>query len=280
MRPARPPPCALPAGFEWQATPSELLARRASALPALEAAHYVLGAQPRVRPSDLRGRRPLLALESGAEQLVVRRLRHGGLLRALTGARYLDPARPFRELEQSERLAAAGVRTPEVVAARARRAPLVGWRLELVSRRVEQSCDLDALLLADLAAGRPAHARRALLRELGRFLRRLHEAGFLHRDLHLKNLLVRESEPPELYVLDLDRGELRADLGAALRVRMLARLWRWCARAARRASRPLPRLAAARVLAAYEPRREERRALARALARRTRLEARLRGHWR
>ena len=65
-----------------------------------------------LRQSDLEGRRPLYFLGGAEANLVLRRFSHGGLLRWLTGARYLDPERPFRELMLVDSLLRAGVRTP------------------------------------------------------------------------------------------------------------------------------------------------------------------------
>ncbi len=57
-------------------------------------------------------------------------------------------------------------------------------------------------------------------------MRRLHDAGFDHADLNLKNVLVRGGEPPTAVVLDLDRGRLEDTLPAGARRRNLVRLLR------------------------------------------------------
>ena len=100
----------------------------------------------RLEDSGLSGRHPMKQLDADGERFLVRSFHHGGLLRPVTGARFLDPERPFRELCLSHELNKAGLRTPQVVAARARIARGVGWYLDLVTRRVEGSLDVGRLL--------------------------------------------------------------------------------------------------------------------------------------
>lgn len=220
-----------------------------------------------LEPSDLTGRKPLFELRIEDERFVVRRFSHGGLLRWLTGARFLDAERPFRELVLADALRRAGFDTPRVVAARARRSKAGGWRLDLVTRRIEDSANV-AQALEGL--GRPAvggAARRRLLAACGSLVRRMHEAGFLHADLTTSNLLVRNAPaggegPASLVILDLDGSVFgEGPLDEASRVTNLARLLRHVER--RRGSGLLPVLGTdyARFLEAYEPQRGRRRDL-------------------
>jgi tRNA A-37 threonylcarbamoyl transferase component Bud32 len=62
---------------------------------------------------------------------------------------------------------------------------------------------------------------------MGAALRRFHDAGGRHADLHLKNLLLRETRAgADVVVIDLDRGAAGAAPGVARRARELGRLWR------------------------------------------------------
>jgi len=66
------------------------------------------------------------------------------------------------------------------------------------------------------------------LTELGEILRRMHGAGLFHRDLSIGNVVIRpgesREEPPELYVIDLNRARQRQRLGNRERTRDLCRL--------------------------------------------------------
>ncbi|MEX1026156.1 MAG: lipopolysaccharide kinase InaA family protein [Planctomycetota bacterium] len=178
--------------------------------------------------SELHGRRPLATVRGSAGQVLVRRFRHGGLFAPVTGDRFLDRARPFRELALAERLRALGIATPAVVAARARRCLPFGWRLELFTLRVEGARDL-AACLDERRERRLTDAEwRALVRRAGDLVGRAHAAGFVHADLHPKNIL--EAPDGTLMLLDLDGSRFVDALDDAARTANLERLWRWVAR--------------------------------------------------
>jgi hypothetical protein len=272
--------------FEFEHSAAGVLARRREARAVLDTLGFALDSDGAAVSSDLGGRNALLSLRSGDEEFLLRRFTHGGLLRWLTGRRFLDPERPFVEALLSEQLTAAAILTPQVVAARAVRAGAGAWKLDLVTRRVAGGVDLAAEL--ERTSERTRRAR--LLSAFGAWLRRLHDTGFLHADLHPKNVLVTGGETParpfELWVLDLDRSVLRPELDARQRTANLARLVRYVAR--RRQRLGLRTHDLARALAAYEPLRDARRELWRAVSERTRstlplhragwwLEARARG---
>ncbi len=180
--------------------------------------------------SDVLGRRPLGELHLGERRALVRTFHHGGLLRWLTGKRFLAPDRPFEELLLSFQLRLLRVPTSEVVAARARRARFWGWHLDLVSLRLEGTCELGHFL-EEVRDGKVCEALRArVLRETGRCLGHMHRAGLQHGDLTPRNLLVERELPavrtPKVWVLDLDRCRLGEPLGEGERQADLARLLR------------------------------------------------------
>jgi tRNA A-37 threonylcarbamoyl transferase component Bud32 len=183
---------------------------------------FTLDGHETLAASGLAGREPLGALQLGAETCVVRRFRHGGLRRAFARELFFDPVRPVQELVLACRLRALGLPTPRVLAARALRAG-PGWKLALVSARAageDAGRALERWRRGELAR----HARRALCVAAGELVARLHGAGFLHADLHPRNLLV--APDGALSVLDLDRGSLRPALAARTRQDNLRRLYR------------------------------------------------------
>ncbi|HYO11672.1 MAG TPA: lipopolysaccharide kinase InaA family protein [Thermoanaerobaculia bacterium] len=67
----------------------------------------------------------------------------------------------------------------------------------------------------------------AFVEALGRFIRRLHEAGFWHRDLSGGNILLRfgsDGKPSELHLVDLNRARMGRSLSVSERTRDLSRL--------------------------------------------------------
>jgi tRNA A-37 threonylcarbamoyl transferase component Bud32 len=219
---------------------------------------------PQLAPSDLVGKVPLGELRLGGETLVVRRFRHGGLLRWVTSDRFADPSRPFVELALQRQLTQLGLRSPEVVAARAVRAGTAGWRLLIATRRVPDALDLGQALAASSRGELGLRPWRRLVGETGRLVARLHAVGFLHADLTPRNLLVERSSladgPPRLWVLDLDRSRFVERLSEGQRRDNLRRLLRHVQRLEREHELTLARSDLARFLRAYQPERAERHA--------------------
>jgi len=248
-----------------------VLAVRREHARAFEAAGLGADGEWPLAPSRLAGRSPLRELELGRERLLVRRYRHGGLLRWLTGARFADPSRPFREIALAHALRQAGFRTPEICAARARRAAGLGHRLELVTRRVPEAVDLARWLASPESRADPA-TRARVFRAAGRLVRALHEQRFVHADLTPANLLLEPASlgdaVPRLWVIDLDgarrtEGPLDRETCRA----NLRRLLRHVERLEREGALALSRSDRSRFARAYEPDRARRHEDARAIGR-------------
>lgn len=167
--------------------------------------------------SDVSGR---AAIHYLGEDYVVRHLSHGGLFRRITGDRFLSTQRTLREMFISHELIAAGIPTPEIVAVRfVRREP--GYAIAVISRRLPESVDL----LTYLAEPRTDASQQ--LRLAGALIRRMHDIGVLHADLHLKNILLdRQREP---WIIDLDKSRIfPAALNERQRASNLKRFERSC----------------------------------------------------
>ncbi|MFM7297861.1 MAG: lipopolysaccharide kinase InaA family protein [Planctomycetota bacterium] len=115
-------------------------------------------------------------------------------------------------------------------------------------------------LLAEAARGALAVGERhGAFRAAGALVARLHALGFLHADLHPKNLLF--SADGCAWLLDLDRSRFEAALAPEVRARNLARLLRYVERRRARGEFALTRSDRARFLCAYEPDSTRRRAV-------------------
>lgn len=155
--------------------------------------------------------------------LVLRPVRRGGLPARLLGANLLGPRRPFREICAHAALHAVGAPVPEPALAVAWRQRGPFWRAVVGTLRIEDARDGLSFLRS---APDPVRLRRAL-ETAGAVLRRFHDLGGVHADLHAKNLLVREAgDALEVLVIDLDRAELRPHVAAPERMAELMRLYR------------------------------------------------------
>ncbi len=141
------------------------------------------------------------------ENALVRQYYHGGILRALMNQWYFTwPPRPFRELTVTEELHRRGLRTVEVFAACIRCGPGPFYRGWLVTRELRGAADLWSALRDGLVQDL---GLQATLRAVAEAIRSMHREGVYHRDLNLKNILVRqESDRVASYIIDFDRAAL------------------------------------------------------------------------
>lgn len=251
-------PRSLPDGFRLETSARARFAVRRDFEAALLAVGFGPESDGELRVSALSGRKPLYELDTPQQgKLLVRRFSHGGLLRFATGRRFLDSERPFEEIRLASHLEAAGIRTPEIVAARARRAAIAGFELDLVTRRVEDTIDLGWMLGMARRGEIDAACLRLVCAAVGVLVAKLHAIGFLHADLTPNNLLVHrsvlEGADPVLWVLDLDRARIVARPTDEERRANLRRLFRFVARREERDGRVLEATDYARFFLGYDP---------------------------
>jgi len=132
---------------------------------------------------------------------------HGGFFRSLTGKWFFSwPPRPFRELIITEELRRRGFPTVEVLAACVEKIRGPFYRGWLVTRQLEGAQDLWAGLQNGYSE---SVGIETILKAVAASIRRMHREGIYHRDLNLKNILVRSSAVGvESHVIDFDKAIL------------------------------------------------------------------------
>jgi tRNA A-37 threonylcarbamoyl transferase component Bud32 len=182
------------------------------------------------------GRGGIVRFELVGRQAVGKRSLRGGFLGPMLGGLFWGAERAVRPIELAHNLRQAGVPTPEVLAA--------GWRSlfgPLHTHALITEAIPGGMNLLEELRSRPSSTDTGLLSAAAEAIRRMHDAGFLHADLNLSNLVV-EHRPSELrvHIIDLDRGRFVAPMTPSRRAGNLARLLRshekWLAR-----DRPLDR---------------------------------------
>jgi hypothetical protein len=177
--------------------------------------------------SSFQGREPLRSVSLGnGETALIRAYRHGGLFRGLTRRIFFTwPPRPFLELAITEEIRRRGIPTVEVYGACVAQlgGPFYhGW---LLTKELKEAQDLWTAFESGLV-------RRVgvepVLAAVARTLKALHREGVYHRDLNLKNILVRtEADGVKGYIIDFDQARLLLGcLPAGLARRNLNRLLR------------------------------------------------------
>lgn len=175
--------------------------------------------------------RAALEAPGGAVPVVVKQFREESLKRRLDRRR--RGSKGSRSFAAARALQAAGIPTPEPVASVESARP--GGPSFYLCRRLEGTFEARGLLRAareGAGAGEGAAGELALvspqlfLTELGHLLRRMHDAGFWHRDVSVGNVLIqpRPGDRPDLYLVDLNRSRFPRRLSLSQRTRDLCRL--------------------------------------------------------
>ncbi len=157
--------------------------------------------------------------------LLVRQYAHGGALGGILGTVFPGSARMVHELRVAAYARRMDVPTARPVAVRLERVfgPFV--RAHYVTENVYGTADLLGLC-ASLGAERPGPARRRRLTgRIAAAVSSMHDAGILHADLNLKNVLVRDAfDEPEVFIIDFDKARLVPGLSLRQRMSNLLRL--------------------------------------------------------
>lgn len=185
----------------------------------------VRAALARAEGAEGRARTALVSI--GPAQLVLRGVHRGGLLGPLLGDALFAPDRPLREIAVTAALRSAGAPVPRPAFGGAFRShsawSRIAWNGAVATWLEAATRDAAAWLRAGPSQASLARA----LDSAGAAVRRFHDAGGSHPDLHLKNLLVREAaDRCEIVVIDLDRARIVPRLAARERMAQLMRLYR------------------------------------------------------
>jgi len=158
-------------------------------------------------PVSAGGRGSAWFLHSPLGDAVLRQYRRGGFVARLSESSYFftgyEKSRSFAEFRLLQALRLKALPVPEPLAAMVERVGLVRYKAWIILRRLAESVPLPEASNV---------AEPELWSEVGRVLRRFHDAGLNHVDLNCDNILVA---PDGIYLIDFDRCELRENASAA-----------------------------------------------------------------
>ncbi len=221
-------------------SPAGLWLTRAGAAAPLVAgeADFLLTGRAVRSPGRDRGRGGVALFHLGGQPVAGKMLIHGGLLGKFLGRMYFGRRRVWSQATLADRLRAAGVATPRVVASGARRIAGPFWWLAVITDEIP-----GARNLLELARSTPPDpVRRRVVELAADTVRAVHDGGFLHPDLNLANLVAEGAAAvARVQIVDLDRGRFVARVRYADRISGLARLLRSCEKWLSPGSLPGPR---------------------------------------
>jgi 3-deoxy-D-manno-octulosonic acid kinase len=149
------------------------------------------------------GRGAVSVLRTTEGDWVLRHYRRGGLAARVSTDRYLwtgaNATRSFQEWRLLAELHDRGLPVPAPIAARYARQGAT-YQADIITARLPQ-----AHTLAGIIETQPLDA--ATWRRIGRTIARFHAAGVHHADLNANNIMLVGEE---IYLLDFDRGRIRA----------------------------------------------------------------------
>jgi tRNA A-37 threonylcarbamoyl transferase component Bud32 len=176
------------------------------------------------------GRGLLASLEindSHGERMVIRSYMHGGWYGKINKDFFWGKFRPLRELIVNDEVSRRGIQTTVILAALSKRVIGPLYKSTLISKEISGALDLIHYLkiLKQRSVSERLKAKAGLAKAVAVMVRKMHDQGIYHADLHLKNILVQEKSGGDfsVYLIDFDKSEIWDRLSFKKRIKNLMR---------------------------------------------------------
>lgn len=182
--------------------------------------------QDSFRAKQGRGRYPAIPIKkNGGERLIVRKYKHGGILGKFLRNVFFSGDRPFNEIYVHEVARENGIPSAEAIAVTKKKRWGVFYSANFISKEIADAVDLIDFL-KEQPAGDIQASKKSVIFTLAKLIRKMHDAGIYHADLHLKNMLLKEISGGtfEAYIIDLDKSTVWRQLTINKRMKNLLRL--------------------------------------------------------
>jgi serine/threonine protein kinase len=152
--------------------------------------------------------------ETEGVRVVVKQCLRGGLIRYLSSDLFCGGNRPFDEMLANRTIIDRGVKTAEIIAAIKERVFGPFYRAYLFSLELPGCIDLTSYLnlLQGKSREQRFQAKAGIFEAVAHAFSTMHRSGVYHRDLHLKNVLLRDvtsQQAPEVFIIDFDRAVVK-----------------------------------------------------------------------
>ena len=156
-----------------------------------------------------RGRGTALVIETPLGRCVLRQYLRGGWAAKLIHSRYIftgyEQSRPLREFAILEQLAREDLPAPRPVAGLCERKGL-SYTGALITLEIENTTTIESVL---------ERLNEDDWRAIGACIRRFHDAGLVHADLTVRNILIQDGGG--IYLVDFDRARFQKGASGAFR---------------------------------------------------------------
>ncbi len=179
------------------------------------------------------GRVPAAAVTlpiEGGLRVVLRRYHHGGLWGKIQKDLYLFPFPPLREMAVCDYARTHQVPVAEILGVVQERVGKIFYRIDLITRHLPDGIDLGDYFKQNYTVS-SWKEKREILKGTALLIRRMHDKGIYHADLHLKNIFMSQQNGAKVfYLLDFDKAHIVAKISPEMRLRNLLRLERYLAK--------------------------------------------------
>ncbi len=147
-------------------------------------------------------------------RIMLRRYLRGGLIRFINNDLFLGKQRPFNELHIGAEACLRGIPTAETLAAVSINTVGPFYKAYLITKELTACVDLPQYLkgLSKSSGSFFSEKKERVLIKTAETVKTMHDKGFLHADLNMKNILVNTLSPENIYIIDWDKSVLKRDL--------------------------------------------------------------------
>jgi hypothetical protein len=178
-----------------------------------------------------KGRGPVLSVpieEMPGTRIMIRKYLRGGLVRFVNNNTFIGNQRPFDELYIGAEAYARNIPTAETLAAVSIKKAGPFYKGYLITKELNSCYDLPQYLkeLSKCSSADFSEKKEQVIIKTAETVRTMHDKGFLHADLNMKNILVNALTPENIYIIDWDKSVLKNSLTDAERSLNLIRFCR------------------------------------------------------
>jgi tRNA A-37 threonylcarbamoyl transferase component Bud32 len=168
-------------------------------------------------PGTSKGRGPVLSVpieEIPGTRIMIRKYLRGGLLRFVNNDIFLGNQRPFNELYIGAEAYARDIPTAETLAAVSIKKKGPFYNGYLITKELTSCSDLSQYLkeLSKCSNIDFSEKKEQVLIKTTETIRSMHDKGFLHADLNMKNILISRATPENIFIIDWDKSVLKNNL--------------------------------------------------------------------